>query len=79
MGVSLQTPCYMGERHPCKPPGVGQSDYTLTRRSEGTSVHSEARLAAGFPISLPLSPWPDDGADATATGAAVASAGTRRA
>jgi hypothetical protein len=28
--------------------------------------------------SLPLSPWPGDGSNAIASGAAVASAGTRR-
>jgi hypothetical protein len=44
----------------------------------GLLAGGEERLAAGSPISLPLSPWPGDGANAIASGGAVASAGTRR-
>jgi hypothetical protein len=68
MGVSVQTPAFMCERHARKPSGVAIRSHA-TRRSDRAADHPGERLAAGSPISLPLSPWPDDGANAIASGA----------
>jgi hypothetical protein len=79
MGVSVLTRALMCERYACIS-AVGCGNPITCRLVAATMplIPPKNGWHAGSPIGLPMSPWPVEGDNANATGAAVASAGTRR-